>query len=127
MTSSEPPDPASPGPQPPSSNTGWIQAEVGKGRGGGTLRLGLPGLPRRSVGLKFILVCFLALLMVIPIMFVQGVAGERALRAADVSRELGSQTGGQQRLGGPVLLVPSARNVEGTIQTGAPRIEVQRG
>lgn len=132
MTSSEPPDPSSPaaadrGAVDSSRGTGWIQADLGQGRGGGTLRFGLPGLPRRSVGLKFILVCFLALLMVIPIMFVQGVASERAVRAGDVARELGSQTGGQQRLGGPVLLVPYARNVEGTTETGAPRIEVQRG
>lgn len=132
MTSSEPPDPnssaaADRGAVDSSRGTGWIQADLGQGRGGGTLRFGLPGLPRRSVGLKFILVCFLALLMVIPIMFVQGVASERAVRAGDVARELGSQTGGQQRLGGPVLLVPYARNVEGTTETGAPRIEVQRG
>lgn len=151
MTSNEPPDtpdphratqgPADPGQPAPAATvsppapggTSWIQAEIGPGRGGGTgnpggtLRLGLPSLPRRSVGLKFILVCFLALLMVIPIMFVQGVAAERAMRAGDVTRELGSQTGGQQRLGGPVLLVPYVRPVEGTTESGARRVDIQRG
>jgi inner membrane protein len=81
------------------------------GSTGPTLRLGLPRLPARSLGLKFILVCLLALLMTIPTLFVSGIVGERAARAAQVSQELGAQTGGLQQVSGPVLLVPFSREV----------------
>jgi inner membrane protein len=59
--------------------------------------------------LKFLLVCLLALAMVIPTFFVQGIAFERAERAGQVARELGGQTGGRQSVAGPVLLVPYSR------------------
>jgi inner membrane protein len=74
-----------------------------------TTFISLPGLPGRSLGLKFLLVCVLALAMVIPTFFVQGIAFERSQRAGEVASELGGQTGGRQSVSGPVLLVPYTR------------------
>ena len=67
-------------------------------------RLGRP--PSRSMGLKLLLVCALALLMAIPALFVMGILGERTHRAESVSREIGETVGGAQTFMGPVLAVP---------------------
>lgn len=63
-------------------------------------------LPARSMGLKLLLVCALALLMSIPAVFVFGILNDRTNRADQVARELGGLSGGPQTFLGPVLAVP---------------------
>lgn len=60
----------------------------------------------RSMGLKLIVVCALALLMTIPALFVFLLVSERKDRANDVTREISNQVGGQQTFLGPTLAVP---------------------
>lgn len=60
----------------------------------------------RSMGLKLIVVCILALLMTIPTIFVEGLVQERTQREADVVREIGGHVGGQQTFLGPTLGIP---------------------
>jgi inner membrane protein len=62
--------------------------------------------PSRSMGLKLLLVCALALLMSIPALFVFGLLNDRTNRAQNVSAELGALVGGAQTFLGPVLAVP---------------------
>jgi inner membrane protein len=70
----------------------------------------LPGLQAklksRSMGIKLIVVCGLALVMTIPALFVGGLVSERTNRAADVARELSGYVGGQQTFLGPTLAIP---------------------
>jgi inner membrane protein len=63
-------------------------------------------LPRRSMGLKLLLVCFLALVMSIPALFVFGILRDRTVRSEEVTQELGQLSGGPQTFLGPVLAVP---------------------
>ena len=63
-------------------------------------------LPGRSLGLKLILVGFLAVCMTIPTLFIGGLAGERQRRADQVRAEIGEPKGGPQVFTGPVLGVP---------------------
>lgn len=67
--------------------------------------------PTRSLGLKFVLVCFLALVMMIPGLFVQEIVRERSQRAQTVAAEIGSVRGGPQSVSGPILAVPFVRSV----------------
>ena len=60
----------------------------------------------RSIGVKLIVVCALALSMAIPGMFVGGLVEERSTRAADVVRQISDYAGGQQVFLGPALLIP---------------------
>jgi len=60
----------------------------------------------RSMGLKLLLVCGLALLMTIPSFFVDNVVEERTQRAKDVIGEISGRAGGQQIFLGPTLTVP---------------------
>ena len=60
----------------------------------------------RSMGVKLIVVCGLALFMTIPALFVEGVLQDRKGRAADVTREISSHVGGQQTFLGPTLAIP---------------------
>src|SRR6202521_1054505 len=60
----------------------------------------------RSMGVKLIVVCGLAILMIIPALFVWGLVEDRTHRAADVIREIGSHVGGQQTFLGPTLAIP---------------------
>lgn len=60
----------------------------------------------RSMGMKLIVVCGLALLMIIPALFVDAVLEERTGRAADVTREISNDVGGQQTFLGPTLAIP---------------------
>jgi inner membrane protein len=60
----------------------------------------------RSLGLKLLLVCGLALLMTIPSFFVSSVVEERTQRAKDVTGEVSGRAGGQQTFLGPSLSVP---------------------
>ncbi len=60
----------------------------------------------RSMGVKLIVVCGLALLMTIPALFVGGLVEDRTKRAADVIREVSGHVGGQQTFLGPTLAIP---------------------
>lgn len=73
-------------------------------------------LPRRSMGLKLLLVCGLALLMSIPALFVFGLLMDRSQRAEQVAEEVGGMMGGPQTFLGPVIAVPFTQTL-----TGAPQ------
>jgi inner membrane protein len=60
----------------------------------------------RSMGVKLIVVCGLALLMIIPALFVAALVNDRSERATDVIREISSHVGGQQTFLGPTLAIP---------------------
>ena len=60
----------------------------------------------RSMGIKLVVVSFLALLMAIPAIFVSNIVEERTNRAKDVMQEISSHVGGQQIFLGPVLTIP---------------------
>ena len=60
----------------------------------------------RSMGLKLIVVCGLALFMTIPAFFVSGLVDDRTQRAADVVQEISTHVGGQQTFLGPTLAIP---------------------
>lgn len=63
-------------------------------------------IPARSMGLKLLLVCLLALLMSIPALFVFALLADRTHRAEEVAREVGGLVGGPQTFVGPILAVP---------------------
>ena len=65
----------------------------------------IPRMPARSMGLKLLLVCFLALLMSIPALFVFGLLNERTQLAEQVTAE-SSLIGGPQTFVGPILAAP---------------------
>ena len=65
-----------------------------------------PRFKSRSMGLKLIVICGLALLMIIPVLFVEGLVDERTKRASDVVREISAHVGGQQIFLGPTLAIP---------------------
>ncbi len=70
-----------------------------------------PGFPRiilpvRSMGVKLIVVCFLALVMSIPALFVWALIEDRSERAQQVVTEVSNLVGGPQTFLGPVLAVP---------------------
>jgi inner membrane protein len=56
------------------------------------------GIRSRSMGMKLMLVCVLALLMTIPSFFVGGLVDERAQRAEDAARQMSGNAAGQQTL-----------------------------
>jgi inner membrane protein len=60
----------------------------------------------RSMGVKLIVVCALALMMYIPALIVDGLVGERMQRAGDIAKEVSNNVGGQQTFLGPTLAVP---------------------
>src|SRR5437763_997778 len=70
------------------------QSEMGSGTRG------------RSMGLKLIVVCTLALFMAIPSFFVHGLLADRTKRATEVVNEISSHVGGPQTFLGPTLAVP---------------------
>ena len=59
-----------------------------------------------STGVKFIVVCVLALLMTIPAFFVSGLVEERTQSRREVTRDISGHVGGQQTLLGPTLAIP---------------------
>ncbi len=63
-------------------------------------------LPTRSVGLKFLLVCILAVLMALPAFAIFGLIYDRTNRADEAVREVGQRYGGQQTFTGPILAAP---------------------
>ncbi|MGA1983046.1 MAG: cell envelope integrity protein CreD [Acidobacteriaceae bacterium] len=60
----------------------------------------------RSMGLKLIVVCGLALFMTIPALFVSGLVDDRTQRAGEVVGEVSRDVGGQQTFLGPTLAIP---------------------
>lgn len=63
-------------------------------------------LRTRSMGVKLIVVCFLALLMTIPAFFVEGLVEDRTQHEAEVVDEISTHVGGQQTFLGPTLAIP---------------------
>ncbi len=59
-----------------------------------------------SMGVKLVVVCFLALFMTIPAFFVSDLVHDRKQRASDVVRDVSSLVGGQQTFLGPTLAIP---------------------
>ena len=82
-------------------------------------RAGISSLPRRSAGLKLLLVCGLALLMSIAALFVFALLMERSNRAERVADEVGGLMGGPQTFLGPVIAVPYTRNLVEAAPVGA--------
>jgi len=71
------------------------------------LRSSLPvRIKSRSMGVKLIVVCGLALLMTIPSFFVGGLVDERTSREKDVVKEISGHVGGPQTFLGPTLAIP---------------------
>ncbi len=60
----------------------------------------------RSMGVKLIVVCGLALLMAIPGLFVEALVNDRGSRAAAVVQQISDYAGGQQTFLGPTLAIP---------------------
>ncbi|MGC2110888.1 MAG: cell envelope integrity protein CreD [Candidatus Korobacteraceae bacterium] len=63
-------------------------------------------LPFRSMGVKLIVVCFLAVIMTIPALFVWSLIDDRTNRADEVIAEVSSLVGGPQTFLGPILAIP---------------------
>jgi inner membrane protein len=71
------------------------------------LQLNLQGrIKSRSMGLKLIVVCGLALLMTIPVFFVGGLVNDRTKRETEVIKDISDHVGGAQTFLGPVLAIP---------------------
>lgn len=84
-------------------------------------------IPRGSLGLKLLLVCALVLAMGIPLMMVGALMEGREQRARQVTAEIGAQAGGQQVIGGPMLVVPYRRTIEVTTTEGQVSTSIERG
>ena len=65
----------------------------------------------RSAGLRFIAVGFLALLMFIPLNLVSGVINDRASYSRQTIADISREWGGQQRLSGPLMVIPVSEDV----------------
>ena len=65
-----------------------------------------------SPALKFFLICFLILLLLIPLLIVGGLVSERESRSMQVRSEVARTWGGIQQLAGPFLIVPYKVRVE---------------
>jgi inner membrane protein len=76
----------------------------------GTISITQPGagarISPRSIGVKLIVVCGLAISMTIPGLFVGGLIDERTNRSAEVVLQISGSSGGQQTFLGPSLVVP---------------------
>lgn len=59
-----------------------------------------------SMGMKLVVVCFLALLMMIPAFLVESLIQDRMSREADVVKEISENVGGKQTFLGPILAIP---------------------
>jgi len=81
-------------------------------------------IPRGSLGLKMLLVCFLVLLMGVPLLTVGAIVAERQNRAQQVTQEIGGRAGGEQVVGGPMLVIPYTRTVQVTDAQGVLRPSV---
>lgn len=61
---------------------------------------------QRSMGVKLVLVCGLALIMTIPAFYVASLVEDRTKRAAEVVKEISEHAGGAQTFLGPTLVIP---------------------
>jgi len=61
---------------------------------------------RNSATARLLVMGFLAILLLVPLMWVQSIVSERASRRADAIREVSGTWGGPQTVGGPVLSIP---------------------
>ncbi|MBI3438845.1 MAG: inner membrane CreD family protein [Proteobacteria bacterium] len=84
-------------------------------------------IPRGSLGLKLLLVCLLVLVMGIPLVFVGGLVGQRETRAAQVTAQIGQLSGGQQIVGGPMLLIPYQRSYDAPDDQGRVQHRTEQG
>ncbi len=66
-------------------------------------------LPRRSAGLKLLLVCALAVVMIVPALLVYGIVNERSSGLDMAIGDVSQSVGGQQAVLGPVLALPYSR------------------
>ena len=64
-----------------------------------------------SATFKVLVIGFLALLMLIPLAQVNGLVRERSQRADEATAAIASRWGGEQVLGGPVLVIPVRQRV----------------
>ena len=60
----------------------------------------------RSMGLKLLLICGLALAMMLPAFLIEGLLTDRTARARQVLSEVSAQMGGAQTFLGPTLAIP---------------------
>lgn len=66
----------------------------------------MPAFHSRSMGLKLMVVCGLALSMTVPGLIVGGLIDERSGRAAEVTSDISRHAGGAQTFLGPTLAIP---------------------
>src|SRR5260370_42511296 len=78
----------------------------------------------RSMGVKLIVVCGLALLMTIPALFVGGLAEDRTKRATDVVKEISGHVGGQQIFLGPTRASPYNHSPRSPVDCGKHGIDM---
>jgi len=64
-----------------------------------------------SPGVKFVLIGFLTVMLMVPSLFVWVLVEERADRARDVARDIAGSWGGTQKVNGPYLVVPFSETV----------------
>lgn len=69
--------------------------------------------PKRSLGLKLMVIFALIVLMGLPVMFISIISFDRASRAGEVTQEVGQTYGGAQTVLGPVLVIPYERIIDG--------------
>ncbi|MFZ2029848.1 MAG: cell envelope integrity protein CreD [Vitreimonas sp.] len=84
-------------------------------------------IPRGSLGLKLLLVCLLVLVMGVPLLFVGALVGQRETRAAQVTSQIGQLSGGQQIVGGPMLLVPYQHSYDAADDQGRMQHRMEQG
>lgn len=84
-------------------------------------------IPRGSLGLKLLLVCLLVLVMGVPLLFVGALVSQREARATQVTTEIGQWSGGQQIVGGPMLLVPYQHNFDTSDDQGRVQHRTEQG
>ena len=65
-----------------------------------------------SMGVKLIVVCFLALLLMIPAFLVESLIRDRKSREADVVKQISQNVGGEQTFLGPILAIPYSTPAE---------------
>jgi len=70
------------------------------------------GRVARSPAFKFFLICFLILLLLIPLAIVIGLVSEREQRSNEVAADVARTWGGVQQIAGPFLIVPYKVQVE---------------
>lgn len=70
-----------------------------------------------SMGVKLFVVCFLALLMMIPAFLVDSLIQDRKSREADVVKQISQNVGGQQTFLGPILAIPYSTPADSPAQS----------